>query len=131
MTVLPFSHYWQDGFDDVDIGKEVDLEDLVHQAYSAIALSQLFYSTDHSCNPASAKFATTGRSRVYLRWPHTRAHRYAQKLRLLLQPPPGIDQRLLRPDRLLAIVHAICQSSSLPRGNCESLRFGLLFSRTL
>jgi len=30
VTVLPFSHHRQDGFDDVDVGKEVDLEDLVH-----------------------------------------------------------------------------------------------------
>jgi hypothetical protein len=48
VAVFTFSHDRQDGFDNVDIGEEVNLKDLIHQTYGAITLSQLFDSADHS-----------------------------------------------------------------------------------
>lgn len=38
VPVLPFSHDGQDGLHDVHVGKEIDLEDLIHQADSPITL---------------------------------------------------------------------------------------------
>jgi hypothetical protein len=48
MAVFPVSHNGQDGLDDVDVGEEIDLKNLIHQAYSPTALCQLFDSTNNS-----------------------------------------------------------------------------------
>lgn len=49
MTVLPFSHRWEDGFDDIHVGEEVDLEDLVYKADCSTTLRQLFDGANDSC----------------------------------------------------------------------------------
>ena len=49
MTVLSCSHVGKYGFDDVHVGEEVDLEDLIHKTYCSAALSQLLHGADYSC----------------------------------------------------------------------------------
>jgi hypothetical protein len=48
VTILSFSYDGKHRFDDVHVGEEVDLKDLIYQAYCSTALSQLFYGTDNS-----------------------------------------------------------------------------------
>jgi hypothetical protein len=49
VTILPFSHRWEDGFDDVYVGEEVDLEDLVYKTDCSTTLRQFFDGTNDSC----------------------------------------------------------------------------------
>lgn len=48
VPILPFAHHGQDGLDDVDVGEEVYLEDLIHKADSSNALCQLFNGSNDS-----------------------------------------------------------------------------------
>ena len=48
VAVLPFAHHRQDGFDDVDICEEVDLEDLINEADGTTALCQFFNGSNDS-----------------------------------------------------------------------------------
>lgn len=47
MAILPIAHDGQGGFDNIHIGEEIDLENLVHKADGSTALCQFFDSPDH------------------------------------------------------------------------------------
>jgi hypothetical protein len=49
VTVLPFSHRWEDGFDDIHVGEEIDLEDFVYKTNCSATLRQFFDGANDSC----------------------------------------------------------------------------------
>lgn len=48
VTIFALPHIWEHSFDNIHICKEIDFKNLVHQAYGAATLCQLFHSTDDS-----------------------------------------------------------------------------------
>lgn len=52
MSLLPLPHNGEYSFDDIHVGKEVDLEDLIYQTDCPTALGQFFDSTNDSFSVA-------------------------------------------------------------------------------
>lgn len=48
MAILPFSHHGKYSFDNVHIGEEVDLKNLVYKAYGPVALGQFLNGANDS-----------------------------------------------------------------------------------
>jgi hypothetical protein len=93
VAIFSRPHYREDRFDNVHIGEEVDLEDLVHQANGPATLSQLFHGPDNRCFSSVLRPHHTIARPTHLRSPHKATHRSAQTPRPPLQQQPDTAQQ--------------------------------------